>query len=207
MEGEAVVWVVAGDSKARRALAARLKLLGLGWTVCRSADEFFEVSAPGRPGCVLLDVSRPEADLELLERRGARGQHRPVVGISGSADVPTAVRAMKLGAFDFLDQSCTNRQLAETIAEAIAHDAENRREIGQAETSRRRLSRLDDGLRQVLDLLLAGCTNREMAVELDLSIRAIEERRAKVMRTMRAKSLPDLVRQTLVAEGTRLRAE
>ncbi len=119
MEGEAVVWVVAGDSQARRALAARLKLLGLGWAACHSAEEFFEVAAPGRLGCVLLDVSRPEADLELLVRRGTAGQHRPVVCISGAADIPTAVRAMKLGAFDFLDESCTNRQLAQTIAEAI----------------------------------------------------------------------------------------
>jgi FixJ family two-component response regulator len=130
-----------------------------------------------------------------------------MIVIAAEADVPTAVRAMKLGVFDFLEKKCPARQLKETIREALRWDRENRRRIARVHSARRRLAALTPGQRAVLDLLLAGYGNREIAAELELSVRAIEVRRAKVMEVMRARSLAELVRLAMVGEGGGRKAE
>ena len=201
MDNEPIVFLVAGDAKARRFLKARLSTLGPQSKTFRSTDEFLHVYAPGCAGCVLLDVSGSPVDLDLLPHLGQRGSHLPVIAISEHGSISTAVRAMKLGAMDFLEQSCSDARLAETIEEAFRWDADNRRRITQVEHIRRRLSRLATGHREVLDLLVAGKSNREIAAELELSVRSIEVRRAKVMQTMRARSLAELVRLTMIVEG------
>ena len=201
MDNEPAVFLVAGDARARRALATRLSTLGPQTKTFRSTEEFFQVYAPGCAGCVLLDVSGSPVDLDLLQHLGQRGDHLPVVVISGQGDIPTAVRAMKLGALDFLEQSCSDARLAKAVEEALRWDADNRRRISQVEHVRRRLARLAPGHRNVLDMLVAGKSNREIAAELQLSVRSIEVRRAKVMQTMRARSLAELVRLTIIVEG------
>jgi FixJ family two-component response regulator len=200
MEREPLVIVVAGDARARRSLAARVKGLGLAVKLCHSAEEFFALTAPAGGGCILLDVSQP-ADLELLLRLGPAEVHLPVVGISDGAGVPTAVEAMKLGARDFLEASCPDRRLAKALDDGLRWEAEHRRQIALVERIRRRRDLLNPGCRQVLELIVAGRSNCEMAEELDLSVRAVEERRGKVMRTMRARSLAELVRLALTADG------
>jgi len=124
-----------------------------------------------------------------------------VVAISDRADVPTAVAAMKLGARDFLEASCPDRRLAKAIEESLRWEVEHRRQIVLVERIRRRRDLLQRGCREVLDMLVAGRSNRQMAEELGLSVRAVEERRGKVMRTMRARSLGELVRLALTADG------
>jgi len=143
---------------------------------------------------------QPAADLELLRRLGPDG-HWPVVAVSDRASVATAVRAMKLGAWDFLEASCPDRRLAKVLKEAFCWEAEHRRRITLVARTRRRLALLNDGCRQVLEMLVDGRSNRQMAEELALSVRAVEERRAKVMHTMRARSLAELVRLFLLADG------
>jgi FixJ family two-component response regulator len=201
LDNEPVVFVVAGDSKTRRALTSRLKTLDLPATVCRSADEFLQAYAPATPGVLLLDVSHPATDFEILIQLGQQANHLPVIGISSLCDVPTAVMAMKLGAMDYLSASCSDELLGNTIEQAFLWDADHRRHIAMVESIRRRLARLTPGHREVLELLVAGKANREIAAELDLSVRSIEVRRAKIMSTMRAKSLADLVRQTIMFRG------
>ena len=121
--------------------------------------------------------------------------------IATEADVPTAVGAMKLGVFDFLEKKCPAKQLKEAVREALRWDTENRRRIARIHGARRRLAALTPGQRAVLDLLVAGKGNREIAAELKLSVRAIEVRRAKVMEITRAQSLAELVRLAMVGEG------
>lgn len=203
MDDDPIVYLVAGDCSARRILAARLLSLERPFKACRSAQEFFEVHEELRTGCVLLDVSQPEFDLELLGQLGDRAAHLPIIAISGSPNIAMAVKAMKSGCLDFLEVSCPDEQLTESIEEAFRWYVENRRHIVHGQTIRRRLSRLLPEHRAVLDLILAGKSNRDIAVELGISVRAIEMRRAKVMHTMKAKSLTDLVRQSLIAEGFR----
>ena len=168
---------------------------------CHSAEEFFALAGPAGGACILLDVSQPATELDLLGRLGPPESHLPVVGISNAASVATAVEAMKLGARDFLEASCPERRLGKALEDAFRWEAEHRRQIALVARVRRRRDSLNPGCRQVLDLLLAGRSNRQMAEDLDLSVRAVEERRAKVMRTMRAHSLAELVRLALLVEG------
>jgi two-component system response regulator FixJ len=108
---------------------------------------------------------------------------------------------MKHGAFDFVLESASDDRLQATVEEAVRWDAVHRRYIAHVQAIRRRLKQLPDPLRDVLELMLKGRPNREIAHELGMSVRSIEVRRAKIMQAMKARSLAALVRQTLLAHG------
>jgi two-component system response regulator FixJ len=202
MHSQSMIFLVAGEPAALRELAARVESLKVPLTACRSIDEALAAPMPVGPGCVVAELPRRTQDnLRWLERLGRRGGQLPIIVVAADADVPTAVRAMKLGVFDFLEKNCPAKQLKEAVRAALRWDTENRRRIARIHSARRRLAALEPGQRAVLDLLLEGKSNREIAAELELSVRAIEVRRAKVMATMRARSLPALVRLAIVAEG------
>ncbi len=201
MDVDPVVFVISGDSKARRSLVLRLKQLGCDCRPCNSPEEFQRKSSPQDAGCVLLHVAHADIDLDWLATLAPHEHHWPVIGLATEADVETAVLAMKRGAFDFLLETCSDQQLRAAVAEALDWDAVRRKHIARVQSIRRRLQQLAPPLRDVLDLLLKGKSNREMADELDLAVRTIEVRRAKVMRTMKACTLAALVRQTLLARG------
>jgi FixJ family two-component response regulator len=201
MDVEPVVFVIAGDSKARRNLSLRLKQLGCALRLFHSPDDFQRNSSPHDAGCILLQVAHADIDLDWLTTLGPRHQHWPVIGIAAEADVETAVLAMKRGTCDFLLETCSDRRLRAAVDEALRGDAEQRRLIAQAQSVRRRLKQLTPPLRDVLELLLKGKSNREVADELGMSVRSIEVRRAKVMRTMQVRTLAALVRHALLAQG------
>ena len=201
MECEPVVFVISGDSKARRNLSLRLKQLGYDLRLCHSPEEFQQESSPRDAGCILLHVAHADVDLDWLTTLGQPEHHWPVIGIAAEADVETAVLAMKLGAFDFMLETCGDERLRAAVDEAFCRDADQRRLIARVQSIRRRLKLLAPPLRDVLDLLLEGKSNREIADALGKSVRSIEVRRAKVMQTMKARTLAALVRQTLLAVG------
>jgi len=201
MDEQPVVFLVSDKSKTRRQLAARLKQLGYEAQAFCSIEEFQQRSLATGAGCLLLGLSHPDVDLDWLQKAGPLEDHWPVVAVAADADVETAVNAMKRGVFDFLLESCSDRRMAAAIDEAFRWDALQRRRIATVQSIRRRMKQLTPALHDVLDLLLKGKGNREIAVELGLSERSIEDRRAKLMRTMKARSLAALVRQSLLAEG------
>jgi two-component system response regulator TtrR len=201
MDVAPVVFVISGDSKARRSLSSRLKQLGCELRLCHSPEDFQRNSSPHDAGCILLHVAHADIDLDWLTTLGRHDQHWPVIGIAADADVETAVLAMKRGACDFLLESCGDRRLRAAVDEAFRRDAEQRKLIAHAQSIRRRLKQLAPPLRDVLDLLLKGRSNREIADELNMSVRSIEVRRAKVMRTMKARTLVALVRQALLVQS------
>ncbi len=201
MDVEPLVFVISGDSRGRRNLSLRLKQLGCDQRLCHSPDDFQQNSSPHDAGCILLHVVDREIDLDWLTTLGRHEDHWPVIGIAAEADVETAVRAMKRGAFDFLLETCNDQQLRAAVDDAFRWDSQQRRHIANVQSIRRRLKQLTPPLRDVLDLLIRGRSNREIADELGLSIRSIEVRRSKVMRTMKARTLAVLVRQTLVGHG------
>ena len=199
MHSRSIVFIVASESATRRDLAARVEAVRLPMKACRSADELLDAPKPSGPACVLADLPRYD-DLHWFKRLTPRGLTLPVVIIAAQADVSTAVRAMKLGSVDFLEMKCSPAQLGKALREALRCDTEHRRRLARLTNIRRRLARLNRGQREVLDLLLAGKCNREIAAELDLSIRAIEERRAAVMELMHATSFAELVRLAVLIE-------
>ena len=201
MDSEPVVFVISGESKVRRSLSLRLQQLGYEGHLFHSPEEFQQQASPHDAGCVLFHVAHADLDLDWLTTLGPHEHHWPVIGIAAQADVETAVLAMKRGACDFLLETCSDRRLGAAIAEALAWDAVQREHIAQVQSIRRRLKQLTPSLRDVLDLLLKGWSNREIADVLRLSVRTIEVRRSKVMHTMKARTLGVLVRQTLLAQG------
>ncbi len=202
MDAEPVVFLVCGNSKARRQLETRLKECRYQVEAFSSLEAFRARAFAAESGCLLLFLSDSDNDLEWLSTAGQPDDHWPVVAVAADADVDAAVQSMKKGAFDFLLESCSDQRLATAIDEALRWDAFCRRQISAVQAARRRLEKLTPDLREVLDLLMRGRKNREIAAAMQLSQRAIEDRRGKIMRAMKAQSVVALVRQVLLAEGT-----
>jgi two-component system response regulator FixJ len=192
--GTPTVLIVDDDPAIRRSLATLVETLHVQARAFASAEEFLEAYDSANPGCVLLDVRIPGASgLELLERLVGDEARLPVVVLTGYGDVPTAVRAMRLGALNFLEKPYRDQQLWEAIQEALRWDAANRSRLAHAEEIRQRMARLTAGERDVLDYLVQGNSNKAIAARLGLSVRAVEVRRAKVMQKMGADSLAEVV--------------
>ena len=138
--------------------------------------------------------------LELLEQLSRKEVHLPAIVMSAYGDVPMVVRAMKAGALNFLEKPCRDQQLWEAIQEGLRWDAEHRQNVVLRSRVAGRLQRLTPGEREVLQLLTDGKSNKVIAVELGLSVRTIEVRRAKLMKKMKAESLAKLIRLTLSAD-------
>lgn len=146
-DAEPVVFLICDNSKTRRQFATRLKLLGYEAQLYNSADEFHKRSFATDAGCVLVFLTDPDGELHWLKEAGPCDGHWPVVAVAADADVETAVRAMKNGAFDFLLESCADRRLEAAIAEAFRRDAICRRQTASVQSIRRRMEQLPTPLR------------------------------------------------------------
>ena len=200
----ATVHLVPGDPAVLRALktAAESDVWPVEATLkthaCR--EEFLDRYDPSQPGCLLYALSSRGDDLRLVELLAERGIHLPVVLLSPSAEPAQVVQAIRSGAINFLKKPCTDEHLADAVGEAILVDLAQRRENAQRTRIEKRLLHLTAPERQVLEMLVEGRTNRQIAAALDMSVRAIEVRRAKLGKKMGAHSLADLVRMTLTVQ-------
>ncbi len=200
LEMEPTAFVINGNTDARRTLTGLLASLKVRTKAFASVDEFLTETDSAAVGCLLVELQRPDfSSLAVLEQLRRQDVCLPIIVVSSYADVATVVRAMKSSAINFLDKSCARQLLWEAVQEAFLADARQRTRLYRRRRLRRRLSRLTDGERRVLLLLLDGRTNREIAEELGLSVRTIEVRRSKLMQKMKAQSLAELVRMTLIA--------
>jgi two-component system, LuxR family, response regulator FixJ len=191
---EATVFLVDDNPAALRALAALVKVVFPRVEMFSSAAEFLAAYRQ-QPGCLVLDVAMPGMNGLELHRKMVRDKIAlPVVFVTGHGSVPMAVEAMQLGAVDFLQKPVQEQKLWDSIRRAIELDAQNRRRRARRQHAEARLAQLTPGERAVLDLILDGITNREIAAELGLSTRTIEDRRAKVMKKIGADSLAELIR-------------
>jgi two-component system, LuxR family, response regulator FixJ len=201
-EQKSFVFVVDDDPKILRMVA---DILGAeGWTIetfCR-ADEFLGGYHPESCACLLLDIqmpglSGPELQGELLAREIAI----PIVFLTATADVPTTIEIMKRGAFDLLQKPFDPEKLIAVVRSALAQDAAAALRRARIETTRRRLEQLTPREREVLELVVAGRANKQIASQLKLSERTVEVHRGRVMKKMQADSLASLVHQCLNLEG------
>ncbi len=200
MQSEATVFVVDDDEAARVMLQFLLGSVGLRSEGFASAEEFLQRYDPDQPGCLLLDVRMPGmSGLELQNRLANRGSRLPIIVLTGHGDVPMAVRAVRAGAFDFLEKPTNDQVLLDRVQQAMALDRTQRLDQATREGIIRLLESLTAKEREVLDRVVAGKANRQIAAELGVSVKAIEARRANVMGKMEAQSVADLVRMVIAA--------
>lgn len=202
MSNGAVVHLIDDDEDIRRALAFLLGTAGLAVRVHESALKFLEKLDTLQPGCIVSDVRMPGMDgLELQQKLKAMGVEMPIIIMTGHADVPLAVQAMKAGAVDFIEKPFDDEILLSAIR--IAFDVYDK--SGQSSTEiaqiQARLDTLSAREREVLVGLLAGHANKTIAYDLELSPRTVEVHRANVMSKMKARSLSELVRMALLAKA------
>ena len=189
------VFVVDDDDAVRRAVASAGGLLGYPVKVFASAAEFLASYQDDQPGCLVLDVKMPGmSGLELQRKLADGGATIPVVMISGHADVRIAVEAMTLGAQTLLEKPFSLDELLAQIRRAIERDSAVRSARDQSDDVKVRLAALTAKEREVLDYVSEGWTNKQIADKLELSVRAVEDRRARLMRKVGAENLAELIR-------------
>lgn len=199
MTDKQTVFVVDDDAPIRDAMRALLDAVGRQSAMFESADAFLEAFRPDIHGCLVLDIGLPGmGGIELQKELLLRASTLPVIFITGQADVPLAVTAMRNGAFDFLEKPFDDEQLLCSIDRALEQDAAHSAENESAREANERCGTLTDREREVLDLVVTGKPNKVIAYELGVSQRTVEIHRSRVMRKMHARSLADLVKMHLV---------
>ena len=195
---EPTVFIVDDDSAMRDSLQWLLKTVGLRVEAFDSAAEFLAEFASDGPGCLIFDVRMPgTSGLDLYEDLVGRGVSMPVVFITAFADVPMAIRAMKSGAVEFIEKPFNRQTLLEKVQRAIRDDMERHRLTTESDSIRARFLKLTDKEREVLKMVKEGLPNKAMATLLEISPRAVEMRRASLMKKLGARSLVELMRLTI----------
>ena len=197
---KAIVHVIDDDEAVRQSLAFLLGTAGLEVRTYDSATAFLDALPNVVAGCIITDVRMPVVSgIELLRRLRKLKLAVPVIVITGHADVPLAVEAMKIGAADFLEKPFDDEALLASVRSALnTLDRDRKREAERSEIESR-LSGLSSREREVLEGLVAGQANKQIAHTLGISPRTIEIYRANLMTKMQAASLSDLVRMAMIA--------
>ena len=192
---EPIVFVVDDDAAARASVENLLHSVGLRVQSFDSALKFLEHGAPNVPSCLVLDVRLPRmSGIELQRELGLRGISIPIIFITGHGDIPMSVEAMKAGALEFLVKPFRGQVLLDAIHKAIEHDRAARDEQARVAELRGRFDSLTPREREVMNGVIAGKLNKEIAAELGAAERTIKVHRANVMRKVGAESLAELVR-------------
>jgi RNA polymerase sigma factor (sigma-70 family) len=193
------VFIVDDDLALGESLSWLLESVRLPALAFASAQEFLDAFDPKQPGCLVLDVRMPGmSGLELLDKLMAENAGIPVILLTAHADVPMAVRALKAGAADFLTKPFNSQELLDRIQVALEQDRRRRARQGRVALLNERFAVLTPREHEVMRLVVAGCSNKEIATQLGVSAKTIEAHRNKVMEKTRAQSLPDLVRMAIV---------
>ena len=197
---KSTVHVIDDDEAVREALTFQLGSAGIDVRTYDSATGFLKVAPTVQAGCIITDVRMPDlSGIELLRRLRELKVAVPVIVITAHADIPLAVEAMRIGATDFLEKPFEDEVLLASVRSAL--ESGNREQKRQTERSNieARLAALSNRERDVLEGLVAGRANKQIAYDLGISARTIENYRANLMLKMQAASLSDLVRMALIA--------
>ena len=189
------VFVVDDDISVRESLELLIRSAGWEAETYTCAEEFLARPEVSVPSCLVLDMQLPGVNgLDLQERVATDRSGTPIVFITGHGDVPMTVRAMKAGAVEFLTKPLRDDVLLAAIAHAVQRSDAELRRGAELKMLRDRYASLTQREREVMALVVAGRLNKQVAAQLDISEITVKAHRAKVMRKMKARSLPDLVR-------------
>ena len=192
-----IVFVVDDDASVRDAVKKLITSVGLRVETFESAREFLNRKVPDTPACLVLDVRLPDlGGLEFQRALAEANVHIPIIFITGHADVPMTVRAMKAGAVEFLTKPFRGQELLGAIQEAIAKDRVAWSQRAQMKELRARYDSLTVREKEVLRLVVSGLLNKQIGAELGTSELTIKTHRGHVMQKMGAESLADLVRMS-----------
>lgn len=200
MANEPIVHVVDDDPAIRDSLAFLLDTADLVSRTYESAAALLAHADTLAPGCIVTDVRMPDMNgLEMVRRLSEMGVRHPVIVMTGHADVPLAIEAVRAGVKDFIEKPFDDEALLSSIRSALADQAGTAEREGQDAEVRDRLASLSTRERQVLEGLVAGRANKVIAYDLEISPRTVEVYRANVMTKMQARSLSELVRMTILS--------
>jgi FixJ family two-component response regulator len=195
MSSMAFVHIVDDDRAVREALGDLLKSMDYQVALYASASDFLKVELPDAPACLVLDVRLPgTSGLELQAYLASINAGLPVILMTGFGDIPMSVRAMKLGAVDFLTKPIRNQDLLDAVAVAIRKHRDRRQEIAQIAQLREKFELLTARERQVMAFVAAGLMNKQVAEKLSISEVTVKMHRGSVMRKLGAKSVATLAR-------------
>ena len=195
MTPEPTVFVIDDDKAVRHFLRGLIASVNLRVEAFASAQEFLAAYRSSSPGCLLLDIRMPGmSGLELQQELSVRGIDLPVIVLTGHGDVQVAVHAMKAGAVDFIEKPFNNELLLDRVQKAVAKSVDTYENRIKRDEILNRRKLLTPRERQVLDLVVAGESNKGIARHLHISEKTVEIHRANVMGKMQAKSLADLVK-------------
>jgi len=191
------VFVVDDYAPVRKSITRLLHAAGFAVAVFASAEEFLAQYDPQIVGCLVLDLAMPALDgLELQHILATAGSLLPIIFLTGTADIPKSVQAMKHGASDFLTKPVNDEDLLAAVRVAIQKDRDRRREQTELSDIRTRLATLTPREREVLEYVVAGKLNKQIAGDLGTVEQTIKVHRARAMQKMRVQSVAELVRLT-----------
>lgn len=195
---KATVFVVDDDKDMRQSLIWLIESAGLPVESFESAEDFLGMDHAARAGCLLLDVRMPGmGGMGLLEWLKSRGDHMPVIVFTGHGDVPMAVQAMKLGAFDFVEKPATHQYVISRVRDALALDEDLRTRKSERLKFEQLLGQLSQREQEVMERVVTGEPNKVIAIALGISDRTVEKHRENIMQKMGVRSLAALVAKVL----------
>ena len=194
------VFIVDDEEAVRDSLQWLLESSGLSVALFDSAEAFLSSYQPDQPGCLVVDVRMPGmSGLELQEHLAAQHYSIPVIFITGHGDVPMAVQAVKHGAVDFLEKPFNDKELLQIIQRCLEQDRQHRERKQLSDNTSNRLASLTPREREVMQLVVAGKLNKQIADQLNISIKTVEAHRAKVMEKAGVNSLAELVQLVMAS--------
>ncbi|HKR12359.1 MAG TPA: response regulator transcription factor [Pyrinomonadaceae bacterium] len=194
---DSIVYVIDDDPSIREAIKSLIRSVGMHVETLASAQEFMSSRRPDAASCLVLDVRMPGlSGLDLQRDLVDAGIRIPIIFITGHGDIPMSVRAMKAGAVEFLTKPFRDQDLLDAIAQALDRDREVRKQQADMAELRERHERLTPREREVMELVVAGLLNKQIAMRLGISEVTVKLHRHQVMEKMKADSLAELVRMS-----------